>query len=93
MYGAAKADAVRLYARSQNISLRDSHAYGNSVSDGHMLAAVGHAHAVNPGKDLAALANLYDWPVWHWHNEKITRPTPTRVAALEANIPQPETRS
>jgi putative phosphoserine phosphatase / 1-acylglycerol-3-phosphate O-acyltransferase len=91
MYGAAKSDALRVFARSKNISLRDSHAYGNSVSDGHMLGAVGHAHAVNPGKDLASLANLYDWPVWHWHNEKIARPAP--LAALETNIPQPETHS
>jgi len=91
MYGAAKGDAVRLFSRAHGISLPECYAYGNSLADGHMLAAVGHPHAVNPGKDLAALANLYNWPVWHWHNEKITRPT--RLAPLETNIPQPEIHS
>jgi hypothetical protein len=35
-----------------------------------MLSAAGHAHAVNPNKQLATLANLYDWTIWHWHDEK-----------------------
>jgi hypothetical protein len=35
-----------------------------------MLAAVGHAHVVNPGRELAAVANQRNWEIWHWHVEK-----------------------
>jgi len=31
---------------------------------------VGHAHVVNPGRNLAAVANQCDWEIWHWHVEK-----------------------
>jgi len=70
LYGAAKARSVEAIARQERIDLRQSHAYGNSLLDRHMLFAVGHGHAVNPGKDLAAVANEKHWPVWHWHLEK-----------------------
>ena len=70
LYGAAKARSVEAIAGQEWIDLRQSHAYGNSLLDRHMLMAVGHGHAVNPGKDLAAVANERDWPIWHWHLEK-----------------------
>jgi phosphoserine phosphatase len=35
-----------------------------------MLAAVGHPHVVNPGRELAAIANQEDWPVWHWVQDR-----------------------
>jgi HAD superfamily phosphoserine phosphatase-like hydrolase len=69
-YGEAKRRAMEVMARAMQINLRESHAYGNTLLDRAMLGAVGHAHAVNPGKELAATANLRDWAIWHWHQEK-----------------------
>jgi HAD superfamily phosphoserine phosphatase-like hydrolase len=69
-YGPAKARVIRELAKEGMIDLRQCHAYGNSLLDRPLLCAVGHGHAVNPGKELAALANEKDWPIWHWHQEK-----------------------
>ncbi len=69
-YGEAKRRAMEVLARAMEINLRESHAYGNTLLDRPMLDGVGHAHAVNPGKELAATANLRDWAIWHWHSEK-----------------------
>jgi HAD superfamily hydrolase (TIGR01490 family) len=74
LYGPAKARAVEALAKQEQFDLRRCHAYGNSLLDRHFLCAVGHAHAVNPGKDLAALANQKNWPIWHWHAEKPVGP-------------------
>ena len=70
MYGEEKFRAVKRIAQEQRIELRSSHAYGNRLLDRPMLTAVGHAHVVNPGRDLAAVANQCDWEIWHWHVEK-----------------------
>jgi phosphoserine phosphatase len=70
MYGEAKSRAVLQMARKRQFDLALCHAYGNTPLDRRMLSAVGRAHAVNPGKELAATANLRDWPIWHWHVEK-----------------------
>ena len=72
--GPAKARALQNLARHARLDLRECHAYANSLSDHHLLSAVGHAHAVNPGKNLAALANEKNWPIWHWHLEKSIAP-------------------
>jgi HAD superfamily phosphoserine phosphatase-like hydrolase len=69
-YGEAKRRAMEVLARAMQIDLRESHAYGNSLLDRPMLDAAGHGHAVNPGKELADTANLRDWAIWHWHQEK-----------------------
>ena len=69
-YGDAKRRAMEVVARAMQFNLRESHAYGNTLLDRPMLYAVGHAHAVNPGKELADTANLRDWAIWHWHQEK-----------------------
>jgi len=68
--GEAKRRAMEIVARAMQINLRESHAYGNTLLDRPMLFAVGHGHAVNPGKELAETANLRDWAIWHWHQEK-----------------------
>ncbi|MGB2679582.1 MAG: HAD-IB family hydrolase [Candidatus Acidiferrum sp.] len=72
MYGEGKFRAVKRIAQEHRIELRGSHAYGNTLLDRPMLAAVGHAHVVNPGRDLAAVANQCDWEIWHWYVEKST---------------------
>jgi HAD superfamily hydrolase (TIGR01490 family) len=69
-YGEAKRRAMEVVARAMQKDLRESHAYGNTLLDRPMLDAVGHGHAVNPGKELAGTANLRDWAIWHWHSEK-----------------------
>ena len=65
-----KCKAMTQFARQHQIELRSCHAYGNAPRDRFLLAAAGHAHVVNPGKELAALANLRDWPIWYWHQER-----------------------
>lgn len=70
-FGAAKAGAAEEFAETRQIELRECHAYGNSLLDREMLCAVGHAHVVNPGRKMAALANEEDWPIWHWFREKL----------------------
>ena len=70
LYGSAKAGAVARLAKEKAWNLSQCHAYGNSPLDRDLLYAVGRRHAVNPGRQLAAIANKRDWPVWHWHQEK-----------------------
>jgi hypothetical protein len=43
--------------------LERSYAYSDSVTDVHMLEAVGHPHAVNPDRDLRRIAAARGWPV------------------------------
>jgi phosphoserine phosphatase len=70
LYGAAKKTEVRELADARQWKLLRCHGYGNSPLDAHFLSVVGHGHAVNPGPELAAIANRHDWPIWHWHQEK-----------------------
>lgn len=70
MYGEEKFRAVKRIAQEHRIDLRGSHAYGNALLDRPMLAAVGHAHVVNPGRELAAVANQCNWEIRHWHAAK-----------------------
>ena len=69
-YGEAKRMAMEVLARAMQIDLRESHAYGNTRHDVPMLRAAGRAHAVNPGRELARVANQCDWAIWNWHHEK-----------------------
>lgn len=80
IYGQAKRDAIQHYAKQHDLNLHDCYAYGNTVLDSYMLSAVGCAQVVNPGKQLANLANLYNWPVWHWHHQKNVQPAVTTLA-------------
>ena len=63
IYGEEKALAVRELARSEAISLEDSYAYSDSASDLPMLRAVGHPVAVNPDRELLAVARKEGWEV------------------------------
>src|SRR5690349_18198808 len=51
-YGEEKANAIRALAAERGYDLDASYAYSDSVTDIPMLEAVGHAHAVNPDKEL-----------------------------------------
>jgi phosphoserine phosphatase len=83
LFGPAKVRALEALAKQEHIDLRLCHAYGNSLLDRYLLCAVGHAHAVNPGKELAALANQKNWPIWHWHLEKQVAPDENPHAGKE----------
>ena len=91
LYGPAKAHAIQQMANEGTVDLRQCHAYGNTLLDRQLLCAVGHAHAVNPGKDMAALANEKNWPIWHWHQEK--KLDSNFIARLATEIQQVEERA
>jgi HAD superfamily hydrolase (TIGR01490 family) len=63
VYAEAKAQAIRELAAAQGYDLDRSYAYSDSVTDVHMLEAVGHPHAVNPDKELRKVAAGHGWPV------------------------------
>ena len=61
-----KARRMNAFADQHGIDMRASHAFGDSIADLPMLEAVGHAHAVNPDKALAATAARRGWPIHRW---------------------------
>jgi len=62
-YAETKAEAIRELAEERGYDLDRSYAYSDSITDVHMLEAVGHPHAVNPDKDLRRVAAGRGWPV------------------------------
>ena len=58
-----KAAAIRDLAEKHRNDLEHSWAYSDSVTDVHMLEAVGHPYAVNPDKDLRRIARDRGWPI------------------------------
>ena len=85
MFGQAKARAIRNVAAAQNIDLHRCYAYGDSLNDRWMLAAVGRPAAVNPSKDLERVARLNDWPVLRWNSQ--SPPALAQSEATEACTP------
>ncbi|MFA0751760.1 MAG: hypothetical protein SLRJCFUN_002163 [Candidatus Fervidibacter sp.] len=66
MVGKAKAEAALRYAQRHGIVLRESYAYGDSISDAFLLALVGHPIAVNPDRPLRRLACRNGWRIVAW---------------------------
>jgi phosphoserine phosphatase len=62
-YREGKAEAIRELAAAEGIDLGRSYAYSDSESDLPMLRAVGHPVAVNPDRDLEAVARAEGWEV------------------------------
>jgi HAD superfamily hydrolase (TIGR01490 family) len=62
-YAENKATAIRDLAETRGYDLSGSYAYSDSVTDVHMLEAVGHPHAVNPDRELRRIARERNWPV------------------------------
>jgi phosphoserine phosphatase len=62
-YAENKAKAITDLARKRGYDLTRSYAYSDSITDVHMLAAVGHPYAVNPDKDLRRVAREREWPI------------------------------
>ncbi len=63
MAAATKASWIRVYAEREGISLSDSYAYTDSMSDLPMLSIVGHPAAVNPDMRLRQTALHHNWPI------------------------------
>lgn len=81
-YGEEKATAVRELAEASGYDLAECYAYSDSVTDLPMLQEVGHAHAVNPDKELRKAAVEAGWPVLVF----------SRPVALRSRIPLPPAR-
>lgn len=84
-YGPAKAEAMAEIADDLGIDLADCHAYSDSVTDIPMLAAVGHAHAVNPDRELRRAATQRGWEILRFEapvSLRTGRPTPAQTAAI-----------
>jgi HAD superfamily hydrolase (TIGR01490 family) len=63
MAAATKASWIRVFSEREGISLSDSYAYTDSMSDLPMLSMVGHPAAVNPDMRLRQTALHHDWPI------------------------------
>jgi len=63
MAAATKASWIRTFTERERISLSDSYAYTDSMSDLPMLSIVGHPAVVNPDMRLRQTALHHDWPI------------------------------
>ncbi len=78
-YAEEKARAIEELAAAEGYDLAGSYGYSDSVTDVPMLEAVGHAHAVNPDKELRKVAAEKGWPVLVF----------TKPVALRSRVPLP----
>jgi HAD superfamily hydrolase (TIGR01490 family) len=81
-YAEEKARAIEELARVVGYDLQNSYAYSDSVTDVTMLETVGHAHAVNPDRDLRRIAVERGWPVLVFN----------KPVKLRSRVPFPPTR-
>ncbi|NJP67451.1 HAD family hydrolase [Streptomyces spiramenti] len=86
-YGPAKAEAVRELADSEGYDLERCYAYSDSATDIPMLEAVGHPHAVNPGRSLRREAVAREWPVLNFNRpvrlkKRLSAPRPAVTAGV-----------
>lgn len=63
LHGPVKAEAIEALARERNIDLAASFAYGDSLNDVPLLAAVGNPVAINPEPRLRAYAKKRGWQI------------------------------
>jgi HAD superfamily hydrolase (TIGR01490 family) len=82
VYGENKATALEHLAERNHYDLSRSYAYSDSITDVHMLDAVGHPYAVNPDRELRKEALSRGWPVLVF----------TRPVALRRRMRLPRTR-
>jgi len=70
MFGEAKARAAKRLAEEMRLDLGRCYAYGDSLNDRWLMAAVGRPAAVNSSKDLADMARTRGWPVLNWERKE-----------------------
>ena len=85
--GPGKAEAMENVARQKGIDLAGSFSYSDSITDLPMLEAVGNPVAVNPEKELRAIAEEREWPILEFQRPvsvgpTIPRPSPLTGAAV-----------
>ncbi|HEY5977180.1 MAG TPA: HAD-IB family hydrolase [Solirubrobacterales bacterium] len=82
VYGPGKVEAMGAFAAEHGISLEQSYAYSDSLSDLPMLEAVGHPVVVNPDPALAAIAKREGWQLMRF--ERLGRRLAIGATALLA---------
>ena len=82
VYGPGKVEAMEAFAGEHGISLEQSYAYSDSLSDLPMLEAVGHPVVVNPDPALATVAKREGWQLMRF--ERLGRRLAIAVTALLA---------
>ncbi|MEX1044095.1 MAG: HAD-IB family hydrolase [Acidimicrobiia bacterium] len=83
-YGEGKATAIRRIAEEREFDLAASFAYSDSVTDLPMLEIVGYPVAVNPDKELKAIAIERGWSILEFERAVTLR---TRLETIPAPIP------
>jgi len=83
-YGPEKVRVLEELAERDGIDLAASYAYSDSATDAPMLAAVGHAIAVNPDRELLKLARVAGWEVVRFTHqvrlrERVTFPSASTI--------------
>ena len=61
--GEGKAKLIHQYAKSYNVELELCYAYGDHISDSHMLNLVGFPYIVDPDTNLSTIATQNSWEV------------------------------
>jgi HAD superfamily hydrolase (TIGR01490 family) len=79
LHGAAKAEAVRALAAREGLDLARCAAYSDSANDVPMLSVVGDPCAVNPDRELRAVARARGWRIRDYRRQR--RATQLAVAA------------
>lgn len=80
---AGKFRAIETLASRHSLDLSRSFAYGDSLLDRYILAAVGHPFAVNPSPLLSMYARARKWPILNW-NSNSTETLSARSTFLSA---------
>ena len=70
MFGQAKARAAERLAAGRRLDLGRCYAYGDSLNDRLLMAAVGRPAAVNPSKDLVSIALWCLLPILIWEEKE-----------------------
>lgn len=65
-YGQEKLLQAEEYCQTHNYSLKNAYYYADSISDKHLLEAVGHPVCVTPDIRLSRIAHARGWPVLEW---------------------------
>jgi HAD superfamily hydrolase (TIGR01490 family) len=84
LHGSAKADAVSALMKRENLAFAGCFAYSDSINDLPMLSLVGYPQAVNPDRQLRAVARERYWPVLDFRRLRAGRrehPAPQRTLA------------